>query len=138
MSKFLASAKMDLDTAKSNTSPRSNSGRPSGLLIGSKRPAKSSKGMGLDSKQSGKRSGFSDLTPQHGRTSSRLTSDFRTVKENPDPLALDAQRAHAAAPGTQEVDWMAMADAQSAGGKATAAEMAQAAVSMHARRTPNK
>jgi hypothetical protein len=67
-----------------------------------------------------------------------MTKDFRTLKENPDPLALDAQRAHAAAPETQAVNWMEMADAQSAGGKATPSEMAQAAVSMYTREIPNK
>jgi hypothetical protein len=138
MGKFMANAESDAASAMSSMSPRSNSGRSSGLLIGSKRLAKSSKGLGLDSKQSGKRSGFSDLTPRHGKTSNQLTSDFRTLKENPDVMALAAQRAHAAAPGTQAVDWMDMANAQSASGKATPSQMAQAAVSMHARETPNK
>jgi hypothetical protein len=137
MGQFMAGAKSDLATAKSSASPRSNSGS-SGVLIGSKRPAKSSKGLGLDSKQSGKRSGFSNLTPQHGDTSNQLTSDFRTLKENPDVMALRAQRAHSEAPGTQAVDWRDMANAQSADGKATPGEMAQAAVSMHYRESPNK
>ncbi len=74
----------------------------------------------------------------HSWMTDQWTKDREAVSANPDLMALAAQRAHGAAPGTQEKDWMAMASDQSAGGGATPSEMAQAAVSMHARRTPNK
>jgi hypothetical protein len=135
MGQFMASAKLDLSTAKSGASPRSNSGKSSGLLIGSQREAKGSLSAPKESK---KRSGFSDLTPQHRRASTQVSTDFQKVKDDPDIMALDAQRAHGEAPGTQEVSWQQMANDQSASGKASPAQMAQAAVSMHARRTPNK
>ncbi len=59
-------------------------------------------------------------------------------KQNPDIGAIAATHAHAAAPGTQPKSTKAMADAQSATGKATPAQMSQAMISAQARATPNK
>ena len=91
------------------------------------------------------RAGYTDanraanmMGADHSWVSDQWSKDREAVGANPDLMALAAQRAHGAAPGTQEKDWMAMASGQSAGGIATPSEMAQAAVSMHARRTPNK
>jgi hypothetical protein len=58
--------------------------------------------------------------------------------ENPDITALASTRAHAAAPGTQAVGWEQMANAQSASGRASPTELAQAAASARIRQNPNR
>jgi hypothetical protein len=53
-------------------------------------------------------------------------------------MALAEQREHAAAPYTQALDWKDMANAQSASGRASPAQLAQAAASQGYRQNPNK
>lgn len=57
---------------------------------------------------------------------------------NRDPTALRSRKVHSETPGVQAKDWAAMAHAQSAGGRAGAGEMANAAFSAHYREDPNK
>jgi hypothetical protein len=134
MGKFMASAQSDLDTAKSGLLQRSNTSS-AGILSGGKRTAS---GGASGATAGGYTSGGKTIGPDQSTFLNRWAKDRAAVEADPDIMALAAQRAHAAAPGTQAKDWRDMANAQSASGRATPAEMAQAAVSMGTRGTPNK
>jgi hypothetical protein len=84
----------------------------------------------------GSRSGL-DLGPNHSKIMAQTTSDFNSIRGE-DPSALAGQRAHAQAPGTQAKSAAEMANAQSASGRATPIEMAQAMASQSYRNNPNK
>jgi len=79
----------------------------------------------------------SRIGPGAGKGSTFL-SDWQEMESRGDPAALDAQRSHGMAPYIQAMDWAEMANAQSATGKASPGEMAQAAASALVRGNPNK
>jgi hypothetical protein len=133
MGKFMASAQSDLDTAKSGLLQRSNSS--SGILSGGKRTAS---GGASGPSAGGYTSGGNTIGPDQSTFLNRWAKDRAAVEADSDIMALSATAAHSAAPGTQAKDWRDMANAQSAGGKATPGEIAQAAASARVRQNPNK
>jgi hypothetical protein len=139
MDKWTAGAKASLANAKSGGQralDRAHRQFSRAEGRGRKLSSTASKGLGLKSKQSG----FLSVTggPDHSKQTDQLSKDFKTIREEGDPMALAEQREHAAAPYTQALDWKDMANAQSASGRASPAQMAQAAASQGYRQNPNK
>ncbi len=137
MKSFMANPTDSVNNKQFNRDAQS--GTRGGILLGGGKKSGGGagggkRGLGLDAyKKTGR-----GLAPDHAGTSNQVSKDFQKVKDDPDIMALDAQRAHGAAPGTQEVDWVSTANAQSASGKATVGELAQASVSMYTQRRPNR
>jgi hypothetical protein len=133
MGSFMAKGDRDMNRAKARTFQRSNTS----LFNGSKR------GGGLSSNYAsgktmaaGNRGGL-DLGPNFSGIGPQAQSDFDSIRGE-DPMAIAATRAHSLAPGTQSKSAADMANAQSASGKATPIEMAQAMASQSYRNNPNK
>lgn len=138
MGRYMANAEAGLARGKSSKDQRSNTTSGGLGLAGSKRSGLSSKSATLTSGLRQATKTPNAIGPDHSWLIPETSEGFQENVDQGDILALAATREHSQAPSTLAKSWQDQANAQSAGGRATPGQMAQAAVSMYARNIPNK